>query len=231
MEPGKTVQAVDNNIFLAPIHKHPVPNTDFLLVKIGQKWYIRLVKFSWKFLDEKREVPAIYTVGQQLPKMEVYAPNSRAVPNYQKNRLHVYLYRQFMERKTNTIRISELLRQFPGRYRIFTEISHRNSSEQVVRKKLKDFADFQRGGEDNGQWTVKEGTQLPSEEELRTLVTPGTWVVTTMNNYKEHVCLFESMMAGQYRLHNAGVNQLSTATPAFSSALQKLDEDKNAGFI
>lgn len=173
MEPGKTVQAVDNNMFLAPIHKHPVPHTDFLLVKIGQKWYIRLVIFPWKFLDE-REVPAIYTVGQQLPKMEVYAPNSRAVPNYQKNRLHVYLYRQFMERKTNTIRISELLRQFPGRYPNF----HRNfthfSSEQVVRKKLKDFADFQRGGEDNGQWTVKEGTQLPSEEELRTLVTPGT---------------------------------------------------------
>jgi outer membrane murein-binding lipoprotein Lpp len=39
------------------------------------------------------------------------------------------------------------------------------------------------------------------------------------------------MMAGQYRLNNAGVNQLSTATPAFTSALQKLDEDKNAGFI
>jgi hypothetical protein len=109
--------------------------------------------------------------------MEVFAPNSRAVPNYQKNRLHVYLYRQFMERKTNTIRISELLRLFPGRYLDFSAKFHK-SSEQVVRKKLKDFADFQRGGEDNGQWTVKEGTQLPSEEELRTLVTPGLFVVS-----------------------------------------------------
>jgi transcription initiation factor TFIID subunit 1 len=41
VEPGKTVQAVDNNMFLAPIQKHSMPNTDFLLVKIGTKWYIR----------------------------------------------------------------------------------------------------------------------------------------------------------------------------------------------
>lgn len=35
-----------------------------------------------------------------------------------------------------------------------------------------DCADFQRGGDDSGWWTVKKEFELPQEEELRGLLTP-----------------------------------------------------------
>ncbi len=62
--PGKTVQAIDNNMFRAPVFKHGLAETDFLVIRQGKKAFLR-------------EIPAVYTVGQQQPKMEVPAPNSR----------------------------------------------------------------------------------------------------------------------------------------------------------
>jgi len=193
VEEGKTVHSVDNNLFIAPVAKHSVSQNDFLLVKIDNKFYIR-------------EIPAIYTVGQLQPKMEVYAPNSRAVSNFSKNRLQAYIYRLFMNKKVDQhrIRINEIVRLFPG------------SSEAVIRKKLKECADFQRGGDENGYWTVKDQGNMPSEEDVRALVTP------------EQVCLCESMQEGQFRLNQNGVKKFTTITPAFTAALQNIDNDRNA---
>ena len=33
VERGQTIQAIYNHLFRAPIFKHPVPETDFLLIK------------------------------------------------------------------------------------------------------------------------------------------------------------------------------------------------------
>jgi len=193
VEEGKTVHAVDNNLFIAPIAKHAVSSNDFLLVKIDNKFYIR-------------EIPAVYTVGQLQPKMEVYAPNSRAVSNYTKNRLQAYIYRLFMNKKVDQhrIRINEIVRLFPG------------SSEAVIRRKLKECADFQRGGDENGYWTVKDQSNMPSEEDVRSLVPP------------EQVCLHESMQAGQFRLNQNGIRKFTTITPAFTAALSMIDSDRNS---
>jgi len=191
----KTVQALDNNLFRAPIFKHQVPETDFLIIRSGRKAYIR-------------EIPAIYAVGQIQPKLEVYAPNSRAANNYIKNRLQAYIYRLFMKKSTNhRLKISDIMSLFPG------------NSETSIRKRLKDCADFQRGGDDSGWWTVKDQSQLPNEDELRGMVTP------------EMVCLYESMLAGQYRLQSTGVTRFTSTSPSFAAALQQLDETSDTNMM
>jgi len=55
---GRTFQSLDNNLYKAPIFSHDVEETDFLLVRTDKKIFIR-------------EIPAIYTVGQELPKKAV----------------------------------------------------------------------------------------------------------------------------------------------------------------
>eukprot|EP01119_Soliformovum_irregulare_P015805 TRINITY_DN4508_c0_g1_i1.p1 TRINITY_DN4508_c0_g1~~TRINITY_DN4508_c0_g1_i1.p1 ORF type:complete len:1471 (+),score=537.36 TRINITY_DN4508_c0_g1_i1:58-4470(+) len=189
IEPGKTVQAFDNNLFRAPIFKQNTSDTDFLLIRCGKRAYIR-------------EIPAAYTVGQAQPKMEVHAYNSRVDNNYMKSRLQAYIYRLFMKNSTQQrLRISDILGLFP------------KSSETSVRKRLKDCADFQRGGDDSGWWTVKDQSQLPNEDELRSMVTP------------EHVVLHESMQHGLYRLQQSGIVRFTGITPAFISAIQHLDQE------
>ena len=82
--------------------------------------------------------------------MEVYAPNSRAANNYIKNRLQGYIYRLFMKKSvSHRLRISDIMNLFPG------------NSETSIRKRLKDCADFQRGGDDSGWWTVKGKRDRP----------------------------------------------------------------------
>lgn len=66
-----------------------------------------------------------------------------------------------------------------------------------MRKRLKDCADFQRGGDDSGWWTVKPDIQLPDEDELQKMVAP------------ESVCAYESMLVGMHRLHEVGIERLT----------------------
>jgi transcription initiation factor TFIID subunit 1 len=183
---GRTVQALDNNLFRAPIFKHTTPETDFLVIRKGGKLYLR-------------EIPTVYTVGQLQPKMEVPTPNSRAANNFVKNRLSAYIYRLYLKDPNVAIKISDLMTLFPG------------NSETAIRKRLKDCAGFQRGGGDTGAWVIKDQSQLPSEEELKTIITP------------ENVCLYESMLLGQYYLEQAGVRYFTSISPAFTQALQQIE--------
>lgn len=188
IEPGKTIQAIDNNLFRSPIFKHTVAETDFLIVKNGNKAYIR-------------EIPTIYTVGQIQPKMEVPAPNSKVANEYIKRRLQSYIFKLFMKKSTGQrLKINDVMSLFPG------------SSETSIRKRLKECADFQRGGNDSGWWTIKDQSQFPNEDDLRNMCTP------------EDACLYESMLAGHYRLQAAGVTRFTTITPPFTQALQQLEE-------
>ena len=109
--------------------------------------------------------------------VEVPAPNSRTTAIFMKARLQAFIYRYFKRKTTSQqrIRISDILAAFPGH------------SEAAVRKRLKDCADFQRGGDDSGWWTVKPDIQLPDEDELQRMVMP------------ESVCAYESMLVGMHR--------------------------------
>jgi len=186
IRPGHMVQSLENNMFRAPIVQHNVPTVDFLLIRSGGKAYIR-------------EISAIYAVGQEQPAIEVPAPNSRAANNYVKHRLKAFIYRLFKKRSTGQrLRIADILSAF-------------RHSETSIRKRLKDCADFQRGGDDSGWWTVKKDFEIPSEEELRSIVTP------------ENVCAYESMIAGQQRLFDCGIENVSNP----QTTLPQIREDEN----
>jgi transcription initiation factor TFIID subunit 1 len=78
--PGQSIQAIYNNLFRAPIFKHPVPETDFLLVRYTykgkSKYYIR-------------EIPNVYVVGQCFPIQEIPPPSSRKLVHTIKGRVQV----------------------------------------------------------------------------------------------------------------------------------------------
>lgn len=58
LQPGQSLQAYENNMFRSPIYEHSIQDSDFLIIRTRHKYYLR-------------EVETVYTVGQQLPLMEV----------------------------------------------------------------------------------------------------------------------------------------------------------------
>ena len=160
-----------------------------------------------------REISDVFVIGQECPKVEVPAPNSKIANQFQKELLQVtfitvfsesclspfqvFLYRLFQESDDNPKKLKmELVRRaFPPSV----------MSESVVRKVLKLYADFRREGEkylmndlssilisllgyDSGSWVLKPDCRLPTDEELRALVTP------------EQACAYYSMSAAEQRL-------------------------------
>ncbi|KYQ88850.1 putative protein serine/threonine kinase [Tieghemostelium lacteum] len=193
IQPGTAVQGVHNNLFKAPIHAHNPNQTDFLLVrsKDVKKWYIR-------------DLFTTYTIGQNLPEIEVPGPNSKNANNILKFRLQSYIYRVFLKKSNvqKRVKISDICSAFP------------NQSETSIRKRLKDCADFQRGGDDSGWWTVKENFILPSEDELQKLIAP------------EVVCTYEAMLFGLQRLQEIGIIHFTTAGTIPTSNLEDTDPTK-----
>ncbi|KAJ3093054.1 hypothetical protein HK102_010959 [Quaeritorhiza haematococci] len=148
---GQTVQAIYNNLYRAPIFRHDVPATDFLVVrhtyKNQTKYYIR-------------EIPMVYVVGQTFPMVEVPRPQSRKITSTMKGRLQVAAYRLMRQDPHRRLKMDKLLKMFPG------------YPEAQVRQRLKEFAQFQRKGDSTGWWKLKQGLTMPNEEELRKLVSP-----------------------------------------------------------
>ena len=68
-------------------------------------------------------------------------------------------------------------------------------SESSIRKRLKLCADFKRTGVDSNWWVLRPDFRLPSEEELRALVSP------------EQCCSYFSMIAAEQRLKDAGYGE------------------------
>lgn len=147
--PGQSIQALENNLYRAPIYKHDLPDTDFIVIRTRQHYYIR-------------EVEMIFTVGQQLPLFEVPGPNSKKANNFIRDFLQVFIYRLFWKSRDSPrrIKMEDIKKAFP---------SH---SESSIRKRLKLCADFKRTGMDSNWWVVKPEFRLPTEEEIRAMVIP-----------------------------------------------------------
>ncbi|KAI8842083.1 hypothetical protein BC829DRAFT_401844, partial [Chytridium lagenaria] len=126
----------------------------------------------------------LFVVGQLYPLMEVPRPQSRKVTNTMKNRLQVLCYRMMRSNPHQRMWYPKLIKHFVGQ------------SEMQLKQRLKEFAQFWKKGENTGWWKLKPGKQLPSEEEIRKIVTPET------------VCLFESAMVGEQRLRDIGYSNL-----------------------
>lgn len=172
--PGQSIQAFENNMFRAPIYEHDVPQTDFLIIRNRQGYYIR-------------EINTVYAVGQECPMQEVPGPNSKRANNFIRDFLQVFIYRLFGKSKDNPkrIKMDDIKKAFP---------SH---SESSIRKRLKLCADFKRTGMDSNWWVLKPDFRLPTEEEMRAMVSP------------EQCCAYYSMLAAEQRLKDAGYGEKS----------------------
>uniref|UniRef100_A0A0V0J2P4 Bromo domain-containing protein n=1 Tax=Schistocephalus solidus TaxID=70667 RepID=A0A0V0J2P4_SCHSO len=174
VRPGGCLQSLENNMFRAPVYPHKVPSTVFLVVRNRNGLWIR-------------RAPAAFTVGQEVPLIEVPGPNSKRANNFARDFLQVYILRLFLRStdEPKRIKMEEIRSAFP------------NHSESSVRKRLKICADFKRTGSDASWWVLRQDYRLPSEEEIRYLVQP------------EDVCAFFSMQAAELRLKDAGYGEKS----------------------
>ncbi|KAI1902695.1 hypothetical protein AGOR_G00018660 [Albula goreensis] len=178
LHPGQLLQAFENNLFRAPIYLHKVPETDFLVLRTRQGYYIR-------------EVVDICVVGQECPLFEVPGPNSKRANTHIRDFLQVFIYRLFWKSKDRPrrIRMEDIKKAFP---------SH---SESSIRKRLKLCADFKRTGMDSNWWVLKPDFRLPTEEEIRAMVSP------------EQCCAYYSMLVAEQRLKDAGYGEKSFFAP------------------
>ncbi|XP_054929796.1 transcription initiation factor TFIID subunit 1 isoform X4 [Dermacentor andersoni] len=178
LAPGQSLQAFENNLFRAPIYEHNLPDTDFLVIRTRQHYYIR-------------EVETIYTVGQELPLFEVPGPNSKRANNFVRDFLQVFIYRLFWKSTDSPrrIKMEDIKKAFP---------SH---SESSIRKRLKLCADFKRTGMDSNWWVLKPEFRLPTEDEIRAMVSP------------EQCCAYYSMISAEQRLKDAGYGEKSLFAP------------------
>uniref|UniRef100_A0A3B3SYK9 Transcription initiation factor TFIID subunit n=1 Tax=Paramormyrops kingsleyae TaxID=1676925 RepID=A0A3B3SYK9_9TELE len=178
LHPGQLLQAFENNLFRAPIYLHKMPETDFLVLRTRQGYYIR-------------EIVDIIVVGQECPLYEVPGPNSKRANTHIRDFLQVFIYRLFWKSKDRPrrIRMEDIKKAFP---------SH---SESSIRKRLKLCADFKRTGMDSNWWVLKPDFRLPTEEEIRAMVSP------------EQCCAYYSMLVAEQRLKDAGYGEKSFFAP------------------
>ncbi|XP_039621778.1 transcription initiation factor TFIID subunit 1 isoform X1 [Polypterus senegalus] len=178
LHPGQLLQAFENNLFRAPIYLHKMPETDFLIIRTRQGYYVR-------------ELVDIFVVGQECPLFEVPGPNSKRANTHIRDFLQVFIYRLFWKSKDRPrrIRMEDIKKAFP---------SH---SESSIRKRLKLCADFKRTGMDSNWWVLKPDFRLPTEEEIRAMVSP------------EQCCAYYSMLVAEQRLKDAGYGEKSFFAP------------------
>ncbi|CAB3224233.1 unnamed protein product [Arctia plantaginis] len=178
LPPGATQPVIENNMYRAPIYDHTLAQNDFLIIRTRQAYYIR-------------EVDALFVAGQECPLYEVPGPNSKRANNFVRDFLQVFIYRLFWKSrdKPRRIKMDDIKRAFP---------SH---SESSIRKRLKLCADFKRTGLDSNWWVIKPDFRLPSEEEIRAMVSP------------EQCCAYFSMASAEQRLKDAGYGEKFIFTP------------------
>ncbi|KPU79562.1 uncharacterized protein Dana_GF17182, isoform D [Drosophila ananassae] len=193
LHPGQCIQALENNMYRAPIYPHKMSHNDFLVIRTRTGYWIRAVN-------------AIFTVGQECPIYEVPGPNSKRANNFTRDFLQVFIYRLFWKSRDNPrrIRMDDIKKAFPAH------------SESSIRKRLKQCADFKRTGMDSNWWVIKPEFRLPSEEEIRAMVSP------------EQCCAYFSMIAAEQRLKDAGYGEKFLFAPQEDDdeeAQLKLDDE------
>ena len=76
LHPGQSIQAIENNMYRAPIYEHKTPATDFVVIRTRNTYHIR-------------EADSLYCVGQECPLYEVPGPNSKRANNFTRDFLQV----------------------------------------------------------------------------------------------------------------------------------------------
>lgn len=144
---GEIVPTLQNQMYRAPIFKHPPRKTDFLLGRTsnqakGLQYYLR-------------KIDHLFVVGQNFPSTDVPGPHSRKVTNTSKNRLKMLAYR--------------LIRQY-GSVSLGDVTQHiKDSNDAQNRQKLKEFLKYDK---DTKSWSLKENEKLMDPEAIDSMVQP-----------------------------------------------------------
>ncbi|EGV60413.1 hypothetical protein PSN45_001820 [Yamadazyma tenuis] len=196
VEKGDFVPTLYNNMIRAPIFKHETKSTDFVLVRSQgggnhQKYYL-------KSLDH------IFSVGHTFPSVEVPAPHSRKVTNTSKNRLKMIVFRTMNKKGRARINVKDISHHFP------------DQNDMQNRQRLKEFMEYQRHGEDQYYWKIKNRDTAPEEESIRMMISP------------EDVALLDSMQAGQQLLDDLSIflNEEQEKAKVNKEKIQQLEADK-----
>ncbi|SCU79541.1 LADA_0B01398g1_1 [Lachancea dasiensis] len=152
VEPGNVVPTLYNNMIRAPVFKHDVSGTDFLLIRstgngMGNRFYLKNINH-------------LFTVGQTFPVVEVPGPNSRRVTSMGKNRLRMIVYRILNKSAEHRLLVKQVARHFP------------DQNDMQNRQRLKEFMKYQRDGDDHGFWKLKESEVLPDNENVKKMIIP-----------------------------------------------------------
>lgn len=203
VQAGQSLTAMQNNLFRALLFEHASSQQDFLVIrshvkgKPGSKFYLRALPAN------------TLLVGQVFPTASIPGPHSRKQNMFARARVQVFAYRLFAKDATAAttgrprLKIARILSAFP------------QYSEGSVRKWLKEYAESVRQGTDSGVWQRKADAPVLGEDDLRALVSP------------EMVCTNESMLVGQQRLQDAGVD-LRTGPGSNTDDLDDGDDDEAA---
>uniref|UniRef100_A0A8R1HHI9 Transcription initiation factor TFIID subunit 1 histone acetyltransferase domain-containing protein n=1 Tax=Caenorhabditis japonica TaxID=281687 RepID=A0A8R1HHI9_CAEJA len=148
LQSGQSLQSIENNLYRAPIYAHKRQNTDFLLIRSQNQWYIR-------------PMPALFVAGQQCPLYEVPSPNSKRATLFVRDFLFAFIYRLFWASDYNPrrLKMDDVRNAFP------------HYAESNIRKRLKICSVFIRVGAES-YWALRPEFRLPSKEEVLSMVTP-----------------------------------------------------------
>ncbi|CAD5209353.1 unnamed protein product [Bursaphelenchus xylophilus] len=151
LAPGQCLQAIENNMYRAPIYQHRPAHTDFLLIRNKYGLFLR-------------ECPSLFVAGQECPSFEVPSPNSKKASVFVRDFLLAFIYRLFWasDQQPRRLKMDDIKNAFP------------HYAESSVRKRLKQCSDFKRlgAGTEQNYWVVRDDFRLPSKEEVLSMVTP-----------------------------------------------------------
>ncbi|GEQ69476.1 hypothetical protein JCM33374_g3148 [Metschnikowia sp. JCM 33374] len=149
---GDFVPTLYNNMIRAPVFKQEPKSTDFLLIRSQgcgnhQRHFLR-------------RMDHLFAVGNIFPAVEVPAPHSRKVTNTSKNRLKMIVFRTMNQNGTARLSVKDISSHFP------------DQNDMQNRQRLKEFMEYQRQGDDQGFWKIRGVDTVPTEEEIKAMITP-----------------------------------------------------------
>jgi transcription initiation factor TFIID subunit 1 len=149
VEPGETVRTLHNAMYRAPIFKHDIKGTDFLIIRTntgvaGMSWHIR-------------NIDHLFVVGQEFPSMEIPSPHSRRVTTAAKLRMKMIGMRKIRHDPHGHLKISDITAHIA------------ESSDMQNRQKLKEFFQYDKTEK---VWKMKPGDMVQDEATTRALIKP-----------------------------------------------------------
>lgn len=180
---------LENNLYRAPAVYHKPKTTDFLCVVLGDTKQMYL-----------REMKQIYTLGQVEPKMEVYAPGSRAHSLFLKKKVQIFALK-LLEYYNRRLSFSEVARFF----HIF--------NDQILRKALKEV-----GIEVDRNQDAFLPDEESIEDKIKTLMTP------------ENVCQYEAAEHITRKLRKLGIREITNSAKISFAANKFCSEESNPDY-